>query len=818
MRVPYGWMAEYCDPGLDPDVLAEKLAMTGTEVERVVVSGPPSADNFVIGLVTAVEEHPDADRLRVCTVDDGEGERTIVCGAPNVAAGQTVVVALPGAVMPGGMKIKKAKLRGVPSEGMICSESELGLGDGKDGIMVLEDGLAAPGTPAADVVPISEHVLELEVTPNRTDCFGIYGVAREAHAITGAALAPAPWEGESVEAGGEIDSLVSVEVENHDLCPRFTARAFTDLKIAPSPLWLRARLIASGQRPINNVVDITNYVMWLTGQPMHAFDLDLVPSGALSIRSAKPGEKVATLDGVEREVSTDTVLVCDQNGPTSIAGVMGGAVSEVSETTTSVLMEAATWNGPNILRTSRDLNLRSEASSRFEKQLHPDLAERAQIVATALMVELCGATVASGMVDVAAPLSESGPIRLRNGRVERILGLAIDTDSQTEALGMLGFGVEADGDDLLVTVPADRFYDVTREIDLVEEVGRVNDLDKRLPATLPSGSGRVGGLSRQQVLQRRAEDSMREAGFDEIVGWSFTDPGETERLRLATPDSRADAVRLSNPLSEDQSVMRTTLLGSLLGAAGRNRSRGAGRIALFESGRVYLPAGGFGHGPLGGDFPGDQRPPVNEPQHLAVLASGTIDPATWDNDPAAADFFQIKGVLERLALGLGTEVEVVAGEQPFLHPGRSGTVVANGEEIGWIGQIHPSVATAWDLEETVAFEIRLAELLKASPLGEETYGDFTSFPPVDRELALVIANSVEAASVLAAAKEAGGDLLVSVTVFDVYRGDQVGPEEKSLALRMRFRADDRTLSDEEVDPIWQKIIGAAEALGGKVRG
>ncbi|MBK5233734.1 MAG: phenylalanine--tRNA ligase subunit beta [Thermoleophilia bacterium] len=818
MRVPYGWMAEYCDPGLSPQVLAEKLAMTGTEVERVVTSGPPSADNFVIGLVKAVEEHPDADRLRVCTVDAGGEERSIVCGAPNVAAGQTVVVALPGAVMPGGMKIKKAKLRGVPSEGMICSESELELGDGKDGIMVLEDVLAAPGTPAAEVVPISEQVLELEVTPNRTDCFGIYGVAREAHAITGAALAPPPWQDQAIEPGGEVDKLVSVKVENHDLCPRFTARTFTNVTIAPSPLWLRARLIASGLRPINNVVDITNYVMWLTGQPMHAFDLDLVPDGALSIRSAEAGEKVTTLDGVEREVSADTVLVCDSNGPTSIAGVMGGAVSEVSESTTSVLMEAATWNGPNILRTSRDLNLRSEASSRFEKQLHPELAERAQIVATALMVELCGATPASGMVDVAAPMPEAEPIRLRNGQVERILGLAIDTANQTEALEMLGFGVEPDGEDLLVSVPADRFYDVTREIDLVEEVGRVNDLDRRLPATLPSGSGRVGGLSRQQGLQRRAEDSMREAGFDEIVGWSFTDPAEAVRLRLAESDPRARAVRLSNPLSEDQSVMRTTLLGSLLGAAGRNRSRGAGRIALFEFGRVYLPAGDFGPGPLGGDFPGNQRPPVNEPQHLSVLATGAIDPASWADDPASADFFQIKGVLERLALGLGTTIEVIAGEQPFLHPGRSGTVVANGQEIGWIGQIHPSVAAAWDLDDTVAFEIRLAELLEASPLGEETYGDFTSFPPVDRDLALVIADSVEAASVLAAAEKAGGDLLVSVTVFDVYRGDQIGPDEKSLALRMRFRADDRTLSDEEVDPVWQNIISAAEALGGKVRG
>ncbi|HTU14666.1 MAG TPA: phenylalanine--tRNA ligase subunit beta [Solirubrobacterales bacterium] len=819
MRIPYAWMATYCDPGLKPEVLAEKLAMTGTEVERVVTTGPPSADNFVIGKVLATEPHPDADRLRVCTVDTGdESPRNIVCGAPNVAAGQTVVVALPGAVMPGGMKIKKAKLRGVPSEGMICSETELELGEGSDGIMVLEDGIAQPGTPAGQVLPVSQIVLELEVTPNRTDCFSLYGVAREAHAITGAALAASPWEGKEIASGDAVESLVSVEVEDPELCPRFTALAFEDVKVGPSPLWLKARLIAAGQRPINNVVDITNYVMWLTGQPMHAFDLDLVPDGALTVRSAREGEKVTTLDGIEREPGPDTVLVCDRNGPAAIAGIMGGAVSEVSEATTSVLMEAATWNGPNILRSSRDLNLRSEASSRFEKQLHPALTVRAQIVAAELMAELCGATVVEGMVDVAAPMPDPAPIRLRAGRVERILGLAIEPDAQVEALELLGFTVEREGDDLLVTVPPDRFYDVTREIDVVEEVGRVNDLDRRLPATLPSGSGRVGGLSRQQSLQRRAEDSLREAGFDEIVGWSFTDPGETDRLRITVPDPRANAVKLSNPLSEDQSVMRSTLLGSLLGAAQRNLARGAESVALFESGRVYLPAGEFGPGPLGGNFPGEQRPPVNEPHHFCALATGSIDPASWAHDAVTADFFQMKGVLERLAAGLGTTVQVIAGEQPFLHPGRSGEVLIDGRGAGWIGQLHPTVAAEWDLGEAVAFEIGLADLLEASPLGEEKYVDFTAFPPVDRDLAVVLPDSVEASGVLEAARTAGGKLLKSVTVFDVYRGDQVGEDEKSLALRFRFRADDRTLSDDEVAPQWQKIIAALEGLGGKLRG
>lgn len=838
MRVPYEWMAEYCDPGLEPRVLAEKMAMTGTEVERVVTLGPPSADGFVIGRVLEVEKHPDADRLNVCQVDTGDGQRTIVCGAPNVAVDQTVVVALPGAVMPGGMKIKQAKLRGVESNGMICSERELELGEGHEGILVLVDG-PAPGTAAVEILPLAEPVLELEVTPNRTDCFGIYGVAREAHAISGAELAAAPWDGGPIGPGfssepGELDRLnepagdqstadrVRIMVRDEDLCPRFTARGYTNVKVGPSPLWLKARLIAAGMRPISNVVDITNYVMWLTGQPMHAYDLDLVPEGELVIRRAENGEKVSALDGTEYELSDQMVAVADRNGLAGIGGMMGGSVSEVSESTTTVLMEAANWNGPNILRTSRDLGLRSEASARFEKQLHPDLTLRAQAVAARLMVEICGATPMTGLVDVAADPPEENPIRLRAGRVERVLGMEIGTERQVEALSMLGFGVEPDGEDLLVSVPPDRFFDVTREIDLVEEVGRISDLDRNLPATLPSGAGRPGGLSRQQALQRRTEDSLRESGFDEMVGWSFTDPAETKRLRLAEEDPRSNAVRLSNPLSEDQSVMRTILLGSVLGAAQRNLARGADRVALFESGRVYLPSGEFGPGPLGGDFPGNTRPPSNEPQHLCALMVGPLDPASWRGEAGATDFFALKGVLEHLAGGLGTSiaVEQIPGlpAEPFLHPGKSGSVILGDKPIGWIGEIHPLVAAGYDLDGAVAFEIALAELLESSTVGEESYADFTPFPPVDRDLAVLVDSETNAARVVQTVEQASGELLTSVSVFDVYSGEGVGEGEKSLALRLRFRAPDRTLSDDEIDPVWQSIVEALARSGGKLRG
>ncbi|HEX9967982.1 MAG TPA: phenylalanine--tRNA ligase subunit beta, partial [Solirubrobacterales bacterium] len=624
MRVPYSWLRQYCDPGVEPGELAERLAMTGTEVERVATVGPPAADGFVVGRVVECERHPNADRLSVCSVDTGDEEpRTIVCGAPNVAAGQTVAVALPGATMPGGTKLGEAKLRGVRSAGMILSAAELEIAEEADGILVLEDEDAAAGTPLADVLPVAEPVLELEVTPNRVDCFGVYGVAREVHAISGAPLAPEPWHEDAPADGeGEVGDYASVEVQVHDLCPRFTARVFTDVTIGPSPAWLQARLTAAGQRPINNVVDITNYVMLLTAQPLHAFDLDRVPDGALIVRTAEDGEKMTTLDGVERALDAETVLVCDRNGPSGIAGIMGGQVSEVSDETTRVLLEVANWNGTNILRTSRMLGLRSEASSRFEKQLHPELCIRAQRLASRLMVELCGARLVPGTIDVAAELPPPRRLRLRSQRVEGLLGMRMPQTAEISYLQALGFAAEAEDGDLIVEVPPDRHYDVVREVDLVEEVARIHGLDEHLPSTLPA-VGQVGGLSRAQRLRRRAEDAMRDLGFDEVVGWSFTDPGEAGRLRIADDDPRARGVVVSNPLSEEQSIMRTTLLGSLLDVARRNLAHGAERIALFESGRVYLD------GASSDQFPGERPAPVAEPHRLGCLAVGPLAPASW---------------------------------------------------------------------------------------------------------------------------------------------------------------------------------------------
>jgi phenylalanyl-tRNA synthetase beta chain len=818
MRVPYSWLREHCDPGIGADELAVRLAMTGTEVERVEAIGPPSGSGFVIGKVVACKPHPDADRLSVCTVDTGDAEpRTIVCGAPNVAAGQTVAVALPGATMPDGVELGEAKLRGVTSSGMILSASELEIGEDADGIMVLDDG-PEPGAPLEETLPLGERVLELEVTPNRVDCFGVYGVAREVHAVTAAPLGPAPWE-EDAHAGGDghAEDFASVTVEVPGLCPRFTARVFTNVEIGPSPAWLQARLTAAGQRPINNVVDITNYVMLLTAQPLHSFDLDWVPDGALTVRAATEGETMTTLDGVERTFDAETVLVCDRNGPSGIAGIMGGQVSEVSEETTRVLLEVANWNGTNILRTSRNLGLRSEASSRFEKQLHPELCMRAQRIASRLMVELCGARLVPGTIDVAEEIPPHHHIGLREERVEGLLGMKVEEPDQIHYLERLGFHIHTAHGKLLVEVPADRHSDVTREVDLIEEIGRIHGLEEHLPSTLPSAMGQVGGLTRRQRLRRRAEDAIRDLGFDEIVGWSFTDPGEAGRLRIAADDPRAGAVTISNPLSEDQSVMRTTLLGSLLDVAQGNLARGAERVALFESGRVYLPPEGIGSGPLAGDFPGRRPAPFAEPHRLGCLAAGDIAPGSWRADPTPADFFAIKGVLEGLAARLGVELAFEPAAEPFLHPGRSADVLVEGAAAGWIGEVHPLACRAWDIESAAAFEVGLAPFVAASPAWEEEFEDLTTHPAVLQDLAVVVDDTVPGAEVRAAVIAGGGELLSSAEVFDLYQGEQLGEGKKSLALRLEFRAADRTLTDEEVAGLREAISSELGKIGGALR-
>jgi phenylalanyl-tRNA synthetase beta chain len=813
MRVPLPWLLEYCDPRIDVRAIEERLTMTGTKVEAIHHHGVRSTDGFVVGRVLDAVGHPDADRLKVCTVELGDeaGPVTIVCGAPNVAAGQTVAVARPGAVMPDGTKLKQAKLRGVVSDGMILSETELQVGSGGDGIMVLDgltlDAELAPGTPLAEVLAISTDVIELEITPNRPDCLGVYGVARELHAATGAALGAPPWSEDPGSAGAVAGAEVRVECP--ELCPRFTARVFDNVTIAPSPLWLKARLVAAGQRTINNVVDITNYAMLASGQPLHAFDLDRVAGATLTVRRARDGEQMQTLDGQTRTLDPEMVVIEDADGPTSIAGLMGGARSEVQSDTKRVLMEVATWHGPNIHRSSWTLGLRSEASGRFEKGLQPEQCMHAQALATQLMIELCGATVAPGTIDVGALPPPAQTIRLREARVRSILGIEVPVARQAEILNALEFATQPVAEDLDVSVPALRRDDVTREIDLIEEVARIDGLE-RLPATLPARRGAAGKLTHAQRVRRAAEDALAGRGLHEVIGWSFTEPSLLDRLRLPADHDMRRVVALENPLSDGQSIMRPTLLGSLLDAARHNVARGATDVAIFESGTVYRAAGGDGE-------LADTLTSTSEHHALGALMSGALAPRSWRGEPVEADFFAVKALLAALLDRFHVDWSVAPATWPFLHPGRSAVVLAGEVRLGFLGELHPLVADAWDLGRTGAFALDVGKLASAAP-ELVSFAAFGAFPTLRQDLAVTLPVDVAAAELLDRVRGAAGGQLEDVSVFDVYSGGQVGEGRRSLALALSFRALDRTLTDEDIAPLRARIVDALGEFGGELRG
>jgi phenylalanyl-tRNA synthetase beta chain len=806
MKIPVAWLRSYCDPGLPAEEIADRLTMAGLKLERLLRTGVGDTGAFVVGRVLEVEGHPNADRLTVCTVDDGSGApRTIVCGAPNVAAGQTVAVARPGATMPDGSVLGEATLRGVKSSGMILAEDEVGIGEDHAGIMVLGDG-AQPGAPLSEHLPIADDVIEIEITPNRPDAMGVYGVARDLHATTAAPLAEDPTAEDAEPRGTDsAEDHAAVEIADPDICLRFTARVFEDVRIGPSPLWLKQRLMAAGQRPISNVVDITNYVMLTCSQPLHAFDLDDVRGSRIVVRKAAEGEKMTTLDDVERTFTREMALVCDAEGPSGIAGVMGGQISEVSEETTRVLMEAATWVGPNIMRTSRALGLRTEASARFEKQLHPGLAVAAQRLAARLMVEVCGARLVPGTIDAYPSPKGLRRVPLRNERIGKLLGEEVAPEQVRAILGRLGFDETAEG----WVVPPWRDSDVQREADLIEEVARIHGLDK-LPTTLPSRRRAVGHLTPRQHLRRRLEDALRDRGLDECVSYSFTSPDAIERLRLGNQP----LLRIDNPLSEELSVMRPLLLPGLLDAARHNAAHGRPGVALFESAHVYLPAGSP-------DVEDDVSPrgaaPADEPEHLAALVTQAAA-GGWRTARRAADFHSLKGLLEAVLGVARIDWRVEPLPRPFLHPGRAAALLSGaGVELGWIGELHPVVTRAWELDGPVAaFEIDFGAVAELAP-GAAEYRDVTTFPGVLQDIAVVIPEAVPAVDVEAAVRSGGGELLDRLGIFDLYRGEQVGEGSKSLALRLEFRAPNRTLTDEEVAERRAAIERELAQIGGRLR-
>jgi phenylalanyl-tRNA synthetase beta chain len=832
MRVPFSWLREYVDWQGSVEELAELLTMSGTEVEGIEwVGAPRDGDNlsrFVVGKVVTRDKHPNADKLSLCTVDVGErngGVKQIVCGADNFQAGDVVAVSMSGAVLENGLKLKKANLRGVESDGMMMSEQELGYEEKSPGIVVLPADWTV-GAPLQEHLPVSEAVLELELTSNRPDCFSIYGIAREVAAASGAKLAPPPTAASAMLGGAPAAESIKVEVADPDLCPRYGARVIRGMKAADSPPWLKARLTHAGMRPISNIVDVTNYVMLGWGQPLHAFDAAKIGGGTLIARRAKAGEKIVTLDEVERTLDDQMLVIADVDKPLVIAGVFGAVDAEVDEGTTDVVLEAANFSGPSILRTEMHTGIRSEASNRFEKGLDPNLVLGGLDFACRLFAELCGGTVAPGVVDVwGGGAAEPRRPSYRPAKAGALLGYEVPAEEQATLLRRLecevdeGAGSPADGGAATagpagawaVTVPTFR-PDLEREVDLIEEVGRLAGYD-RAPETLPSHRT-AGGLTRPQQVRRALRRALAACGLDEVITYSFIAGDALDPFGLPAGDPRLEPVRLANPMSAEQAVMRTMLLPGLVATVRDNLDRLNDPPNLFELGRVYLwdepvPA------PEHAAEPGAVLP--RETEALGIVFSGRTLPENWTGLGRPTDFFTLKGVVEAVLRAVGLEAAFAPlGDQasafPYLHPGKAAVVsVAGAGGLGVIGLLRPDVAAGLGVEDVDLFVASLDfDRLAAVAQPTVVFRDLVTYPPAEQDLAVVVDGGVPAADVVATARKAGGKLVAEVSVFDVYEGDQVPAGKRSLALRVLMRSPERTLNDKDIATVRAKIVGALE--------
>jgi phenylalanyl-tRNA synthetase beta chain len=741
MKVPLSWLREYVRTEATAEQIAHALSISTAEVngvERRGVSGDLSL--FRVGLVLEADKHPNADRLQLCRVDVGEDRPyQIVCGAWNFGAGAKVAVALPGSTIAGGVTLERRKLRGETSEGMILAEDEVDLGTDHSGIMVLDDALE-PGTPLADVLPLMEEVLEIEPTGNRPDLQSVYGIAREVAALFDGELVPLDLT-EPARDGGET---VDVTIEDYAGCPRYVGRLFRDVTIGESPVWLKARLRNAGVRAISNVVDVTNYVMLAVGNPLHAFDYETLHGRRIVVRRATKGEELRTLDGNLRKLGERDLVIADDDRAVALAGIMGGAETEISDTTNTILLEAANFEPVGILDSSERLGLRTEGSNRWEKGVDPHLAGPAAAIATRMLVSLAGARW-TGATDVQGELPAPAVIPLRSERVTGVLGLAVPDDA--EILGRLGFEREDGG----YRVPSWRTRDVTREIDLVEEVSRFKM--EEIPFTLPRRDVTFGRLTRWQRLRRVVEDALVGCGFAEAYTPTFVADGD---------------YRLPQPLSQEAAALRTSLVPSLVAAARDNVAWGNGDIALFEIARVY---------PKGKGLP-DER------WHVAGVVQGGIAEVAW--------------TVEQLYGALKISPAIERGDEDILHPGKAART-----EHGWYGELHPSVlAGMWG-----GFELDLDSLVDAAP-DAVAYDEVSSFPEVHQDLAFVVDEDVPAAQLLAALREAGAPDVSDAHVFDEYRGAQVGEGKRSLAFRVAFGSPERTLTDEEAAEIRTRIVDA----------
>jgi len=797
MKVPVNWVKDYTDINVSVKELADMMTMTGSKVEEIITLGE-DISNVVVGRILSVDRHPDADKLVVCSVDVGQETVQIVTGAPNVEAGQLVPVALHGARLPGGVTIKRGKLRGVESQGMLCSGEELMLkeedypGAGVNGILILKEDYA-PGMDIKEALDLGGEAIDFEITSNRPDCLSIIGIAREI-AITCGTEFRMPEV--SLKAGvGDINEELAVRVENPDLCPRYMARVVKDVKVGPSPQWMRRRLAAAGIRPINNIVDITNYVMLEMGQPMHAFDIEDIEGRTIVVRNARPGETIKTLDDKDRQLTEDMLVIADVKKPIAVAGVMGGANSEITEKTKCIVFESALFNAPSVRLTSKALGLRSESSMRFEKGLDINTVALALDRAAQLVQELGAGTVVNGMLDVLSASLEKRTISVRWNRINELLGLSLTVDTICGILARVGIETDVQGDTLTAVIPTYR-NDIEGAADLAEEVARVYGYDK-IPMTLMEGSAARGQRSRKEKLLSCVKNRLTGAGLYEVVTYSFTSPDIYRAIGYTDPAEYPQAVKIANPLGEDQSIMRRTLLPSILEVLSRNYNRRISSCRIFEINPVFLPK---------------SLPLTELPDEVLTLAIGE-----YGND---TDFYTLKGVIEEVAdlLGLGDRLCFERSSHPALHHGRTAQILLDGKPVGFMGEVHPKVLENFQLDvRSCVAELDLQTLLDTANT-EKQYKALPRFPAVNRDLALIVDKKVTAAQIEKVIKGKGGKILEVVELFDIYEGKQIPEGCKSMAYSLTYRASDRTLVDDEVNAVHQKIVNALEAeLGARLR-
>ena len=780
MKVPLSWLREYVNVDLPAAELAHRLTMAGVEVGEVVEMG--GWKECFVGHVLTKEAHPQADRLSLCRVSTGSEEMEVVCGAPNVAANQKICFATVGANLLNTHTgkhetLKAAKIRGVESQGMICSALELGLGEDHSGIIVLPED-APLGMPLDDYM--GDTVLDLEVTPNRLDCFSILGVAHEVAALTGQDVREP--DGSYPEEGDPIADQISISIADPDLCYRYTASLITGVTIGPSPQWLQDRLTKAGLRPINNVVDVTNFVMLEYNQPLHSFDYDLIKDATVIVRRARPGEVLTTLDSVERKLTDEHLVIADANDAIGLGGVIGGANSEISENTVNVLLESATFDGTNNRETAQSLGLRTEATLRFEKGLRPELAPIALRRATGLIQEVAGGTVAPGIVDVLSDEGAEPPmVTLTSSKIKRMLGMEVDLKKVQEIMDALGFTWEPEGDAALkVTVPYWR-NDVNIEEDLVEEVVRTIGYDS-VPTTMLSSPIPFQQPVPVMGLRDQIKDVLAAAGMQEVINYPLVTLQQLEQVEHL--DRSALPLRVANPMSSDREYLRTTLRASLLANLAANQGHSAGPFRMFEAGRVFWPRTG--------DLP-------EERETVAGVLAGLRHEPSWLEDDSLLDFFDVKGVVESVLGHLGVTATYEPVDDPAFHPGRCAAIKSGDSLLGLVGEVHPVVMERLGLEspQVAAFELYLEPILAALPSSERQFEPLPRYPSATRDLALVMPSDVDAGRVTQLILRHRG--VDRAELFDIYAGENVAEGTKSLAFHVYFQARDRTMTNEEVN-------------------